>query len=63
MIAYAGERAEHSEVITTLTGWPDRQPDDLGWAYAAISGATFSEAVAGVVTKEGLIRQLEWGRP
>jgi hypothetical protein len=63
MIEYGDGPAVEAEIITTLTEWPDRQPGDAGWAYAAITGLGFSEAVAEVVTREGLIRQLEWGRP
>jgi hypothetical protein len=63
MIAYGGGPAAEAQIITSFTEWPDRQPGDIGWAYAAIVGPDFSEAVAGVVTAGRLIRHLEWGRP
>ena len=46
--------------------WPDKQPRDIGWAYAAIWGEGFSEAVTVTVAEEEgkeVIRVLEWGRP
>ena len=52
-----------TQVMQTMTKWPDKQPSDIGWAYVAINGATGSEAVMVVVTKEKKIRTVEWGRP
>jgi hypothetical protein len=49
-----------------MTQWPDRQPDDLGWAYVGIHGEGFVEAVTVIVAQvdgRALIRHLEWGRP
>jgi hypothetical protein len=46
--------------------WKRRNPDDFGWAYVAIDGADYCEAVAVVITREGerlAIREIEWGRP
>ena len=63
MIEYGSGPAEMTQIISSLTEWPDRQRGDLGWAYAAIMGPGFSEAVAGVVTERKRIRMLEWGRP
>ena len=63
MTDYWSGPAQRTEIMNALTEWPDRQHDDAGWAYAAILGPDFSEAVAGVVTKRGRIRKLEWGRP
>jgi hypothetical protein len=51
------------ETIEVLNEWPDRQADDMGWAYVSIGGDRFNEAVAVVVTDAGLIRSIEWGRP
>ncbi len=63
MIAYGGGPAADAQIITSFTEWPDQRPGDIGWAYAAIIGPDFSEAVAGVVSGRRLIRLLEWGRP
>jgi len=49
-----------------MAQWPTREAHDVGWAYVAISGVNWSEAVAGIVEdSEGVdrIRELEWGRP
>jgi hypothetical protein len=51
------------ETIEVLNEWPDRQTNDMGWAYVSIGGDRFNEAVAVVVTDAGLIRSIEWGRP
>jgi hypothetical protein len=53
-------------VVNTMEDWPDKQPRDIGWAYAAIAAEGESEAVTVVVCDEGgkhLIRSIEWGRP
>lgn len=53
-------------VVNTLTEWPAKQAGDLGWAYVAIEGDAYSEAVAVVVAHVGgapRIREIEWGRP
>jgi hypothetical protein len=45
---------------------PDKQPGDLGWAYVAIEGDGYSEAVivtVALVDGAPLIRDVEWGRP
>jgi hypothetical protein len=47
----------------TLESWPDKPANDAFWAYVAIEGNTYSEAVAVTVTHEGLISSIEWGRP
>jgi hypothetical protein len=52
-----------TQLMNTLGSWPDKQPDDGGWAYVAIVGPGYSEAITVVVTRSGRIRQLEWGRP
>lgn len=54
------------EVGETMTTWPDRQADDLGWAYVSIGGDAYSEAVTVVVAAENgaaTIRHVEFGRP
>ena len=59
-------RVTHVELMNTLDDWPARQPGDAGWAYVAMSGDGFSEAVAVVVSDcdgELKIREIEWGRP
>jgi hypothetical protein len=66
MIAYGDGAPDIVELISTMDAWPGRLKNDHGWAYVAISGNGFSEAVAAVVTQETLrpvIRALEWGRP
>ena len=63
MIGYGSGPAEMTQIVTSFTEWPDRRDGDLGWAYAAIMGADFSEAVAAVVPERKRIRRLEWGRP
>lgn len=68
MIAYGSGAPTDVELIRveTMEGWPMRQANDLGWAYVAISGEDYNEAVSVVVALEGeraVIRWLEWGRP
>lgn len=53
-------------VVNTMEDWPDKRPNDVGWAYAAIAGEDGSEAVTVVVCDEDgrhAIRSIEWGRP
>ena len=55
-----------AQVMEVMTEWPDKQPGDVGWAYAAIAGEGESEAVTVVISSEGgkhLVRNVEWGRP
>ena len=66
MVNYFEAPPNFVQVMEAMTEWPDKQPSDLGWAYAAIAGVDESEAVAVVVSWEGgrhLIRSVEWGRP
>jgi outer membrane protein assembly factor BamD (BamD/ComL family) len=67
MLAYTnGAKAETTEVVNTMTDWPNKQTGDIGWAYVAISGQTFSEGVTVTVCEEGgkpCIREVVWGRP
>jgi hypothetical protein len=54
------------EVVTTLTEWPERQDGDVGWAYVAIAGHMYSEAITCIVVGSPgnyQIRSIEWGRP
>ena len=63
MIEYGEGPADRVQPVTVLDTWPDRRPGDLGWAYVAISGPGFEEAVTVVITTAGKIRLIEWGRP
>ena len=66
MVDYGGGPATEALLITTMEDWPDRQSNDLGWAYVAIVGEGFSEAVTVIVEEQEhgpCIRHLEWGRP
>ena len=63
MIEYGEGPAKDAKLITTLEQWPDKAPGDLGWAYVAIIGTNYSEAVTVVVTDQRRIRTIEWGRP
>ncbi len=66
MIGEESGAATYVEIMTTMDEWPAKEPGDVGWAYAAIAGDRFSEAVACVVAggAPGLaIRNIEWGRP
>jgi hypothetical protein len=66
MIAYADAPATNVELVVTMEDWPMHQPSDVDWAYVAIEGSGFSEAVTVVITESssGLcIREIEWGRP
>lgn len=54
------------EVGSTMTTWPAKQTDDLGWAYVSIGGDIYSEGLIVVVTSENgrpKIRGVEFGRP
>ena len=62
MIDYGGGPVTDVRVMLVLDHWPDKQPGDIGWAYAAMSGEGFSEAVTVVVADENgkaVIRQIE----
>ncbi len=53
-------------VVSTLTQWPEREADDLGWAYVGIAGDDYVEGITVVVARQGAtakIRAIEWGRP
>jgi hypothetical protein len=49
-----------------MNDWLRKTPQDFGWAYVAIGGTDYNEAVAVVVADDGerlAIREIEWGRP
>jgi hypothetical protein len=53
-------------VEEVLTDWPDKQMQDIGWAYVSISDDRSCEAVAVIVCQEAdkySIRSIAWGRP
>src|SRR6188508_3153362 len=45
MIEYGKGPATDVVLVLAMDYWPDKQPGDVGWAYVAISGAEFAEAV------------------
>lgn len=51
----------------SMTEWPAKTENDVGWQYVSIMGDGFSEAVAVTVCRDSLgefkIRVIEWGRP
>ncbi len=66
MIEYGDDPPDIVAVTTVLDDWPDKQLGDIGWAYAAIGGSGYSEAVSVVVSRErghSVVRSIEWGRP
>ena len=66
MIAYGDGPPNFVEVMETMEDWPARQEEDIGWAYVAIAGNEYSEAVAVIICNESgcmRIRDIEWGRP
>lgn len=63
---YAVGPANHVEVTETLVDWPGRQRRDVGWAYVAIGGASWTEGVSVILANHDgrpRIRAIEWGRP
>jgi hypothetical protein len=66
MVSYGNGPATVVEVVTVMDDWPARQAGDVGWAYVAIVGDDFSEAVTVTVAEESgklVIRDVQWGRP
>jgi hypothetical protein len=69
MVVYTGQTAQGASVAidNSMDDWPDKQPDDAGWAYVSIfkesTEGSFAEAVTLVITTDGFIRELAWGRP
>ncbi|GAA5520639.1 hypothetical protein LQ318_02810 [Aliifodinibius salicampi] len=66
MIEYGKGPVHHIELMKEMTEWPSKEAKDVGWAYVAMVGDGFSEAVSVVVSEENKkykIREIEWGRP
>lgn len=66
MVGYFESPPTLVQVMEVMTDWPDKKPQDIGWAYTAIAGDDESEAVTVVIKSENganLIRSIEWGRP
>lgn len=69
MVAYSGQSALGASVSvdSEMENWPEKQPDDAGWAYVSIfrdsPDGAFAEAVTVIVNDKGLIRDIVWGRP
>jgi hypothetical protein len=66
MIEYGNSPPDFIDVMNILDNWSSKQNEDIGWAYVAISGDGYGEAVSVVVSQEdekNLIRDIEWGRP
>ena len=66
MISYAEGSAINVELMVYESEWPTMQPGDVAWAYVAVWGDGFSEAVSVVLANEhaqNVIRSIEWGRP
>ena len=63
MIEYGEGPPDLVEVMNVLDEWPAKEPHDVGWAYVAVGGPGYSEAIAVIVTDTGLIREITWRRP
>lgn len=66
MIEYGDGPVTNVEVMNEMVSWPASQDDGIGWAYVALVGEGFSEALAVVVSKlNGSVKitDIEWGRP
>ena len=66
MVEYFDSPPTKVQVTTVMDDWPDKQPTDVGWAYASIEAESELEAVVVIVATEGgrhLVRDIEWGRP
>lgn len=68
MISYAESPADYIEVmeVNDMQDFASKHDNDIGWAYVAICGDDFSEAVSMVYSRdkdELKISELEWGRP
>jgi hypothetical protein len=66
MIDYGNGPPNFVEAMDVQDKWPDKLPADVGWAYVAITGDNFSEAVTVIIEREhgrNKIRSIEWGRP
>lgn len=66
MISYGRSSPNSVEIMSVLDNWPGKQALDIGWAYVAIDGDGFCEAVSVIVKQEQtnqVIRDIDWGRP
>ena len=68
MLEYCDDRPDLVELVQAddMDGWQTWEAGDVGWAYVAICGPDYSEAVSVVVARDGdrhAIRSVEWGRP
>lgn len=66
MVENGGSPAKVDGFIQTMEDWPDKKPDDVGWAYVSISGDDYAEAVTVIVSAGDYgmsISSIEWGRP
>jgi hypothetical protein len=66
MLPSTKSKVEDFDIIETMEDWPEKRPRDAGWAYVALNGHGFAEAVTMTLSgKPGelLIRDIEWGRP
>ena len=57
---------EPIEIGLTMSDWPGKQSDDVGYVFVSIYGDVYSEGVSVVVASGGdslVIRGVEWGRP
>jgi hypothetical protein len=66
MISYGEGLLENVDVMEAFEDWPAKQQNDIGWAYVAITGQNFSEAVSLIISNENgqaRVREIEWGRP
>jgi hypothetical protein len=66
MISYGEGLSEKVDVMESFEDWPAKQQNDTGWAYVAITGQNFSEAVSLTINIENgqtRVRDIEWGRP
>ena len=66
MTDYFDSAAKVDGHTETMSDWPGKRADDLGWVYVSISGTPCSEAVIVIVSSGGdgmAISSIEWGRP
>lgn len=66
MIRYGPSAPNSVKVMSFLNNYASKEALDIGWAYVAINGDGFCEAVSVIVTQEEtkpVIRHIDWGRP
>ena len=66
MIDYGQGPVTYIEVMNEMTDWPAKKENDVGWAYVAMNGDGYGEAIAVVVCSDNnqlRIREIDWGRP